>query len=154
MVVPVPVSVQTPDVVAVPVAPQAVSAVDAVRAAYAPDPVMAPQAVTSAEVLVQAANAVADTLLVSPGLLRGQGEIRIRLKPDVLDGTEIKIAVTGRHLDVQFAPQTHEVSVLIEQCRPQLEQHLSERIHSFQIAVAVRPQLTGARRAVRQEEDA
>ena len=131
-----------------------VSAVDPVRAAYAPDPVVAPQAVTSAEVLVQAANAVADTLLVTPGLLRGQGEIRIQLRPDVLQGTEIRIAVTGRQMDVQFMPQTHDMSVLIERCRPQLEQHLSARIHSFQISVDVRPQLAAARRHAHIEEEA
>ena len=133
--------------------PVSVFAVDAVRAAFAPDPVIAPQALSASEVLVQAANAVADTLLVTPGLLRGQGEMRIQLKPDVLDGTEIKIAVTGRQLDIQFAPQTHDMSVMIERCRSQLEQHLASRIHSFQIAVEVRPNVQAARGRIREIEE-
>lgn len=99
--------------------------------------------VSKAEVLVQAAEAVADTILVSPGLLRGQGEVRIQLRPDVLEGTEIRIAVTGRQMEVNFMPQTQDMAVLIEQCRPQLEQHLAEKIHSFQIAVDVRRRSTG-----------
>lgn len=99
--------------------------------------------VAKAEVLVQAAEAVADTILVSPGLLRGQGEVRIQLRPDVLEGTEIRIAVTGRQMEVNFMPQTQDMAVLIEQCRPQLEQHLAEKIHSFQIAVDVRRRSTG-----------
>ena len=99
--------------------------------------------VSKAEVLVQAAEAVADTILVSPGLLRGQGEVRIQLRPDVLEGTEIRIAVTGRQMEVNFMPLTQDMAVLIEQCRPQLEQHLAEKIHSFQIAVDVRRRSTG-----------
>ncbi len=88
--------------------------------------------------LVEAAQAVADTLLVTPGLLRGEGEVRIRLRPDVLDGAEIRISVTGRNLAVSFTPTTEEVAALIERCQPQLAAHLAERIHAFQIAVDVR----------------
>ena len=88
--------------------------------------------------LVEAAQAVADTLLVTPGLLRGEGEVRIRLRPDVLDGAEIQISVTGRNLAVSFTPTTEEVATLITRCQPQLAAHLAERIHAFQIAVDVR----------------
>ncbi len=119
-----------------------VTAVEAVVAAFAPS---AARAVEPAQVLVEAARAVADTLLVTPGLLRGEGEIRIQLRPDVLDGTEIHIAVAGRQLSVAFMPPTPELAALIEQSRPQLTAHLAERIHSFQIAVDVR-------RRVRSEE--
>ena len=116
-------------------APSIVTAVEAVVAAFAPS---AARAVEPAQVLVEAARAVADTLLVTPGLLRGEGEIRIQLRPDVLDGTEIHIAVAGRQLTVAFTPPTPELAALIEQSRPQLTAHLAERIHSFQIAVDVR----------------
>lgn len=119
-----------------------VTAVEAVVAAFTPS---AARAVEPAQVLVEAARAVADTLLVTPGLLRGEGEIRIQLRPDVLDGTEIRIAVAGRQLTVAFTPPTPDLVALIEQSRPQLTAHLAERIHSFQIAVDVR-------RRVRSEE--
>ena len=116
-------------------APSPVTAGEAVVAAFAPS---AARAVEPVQVLVEAARAVADTLFVTPGLLRGEGEIRIQLRPDVLDGTEIHIAVAGRQLTVAFTPPTPELAALIEQSRPQLTAHLAERIHSFQIAVDVR----------------
>ena len=139
-----PVSLAVPEVSAPAAAPTAapVTAVEAVVAAFTPS---AARAVEPAQVLVEAARAVADTLLVTPGLLRGEGEIRIQLRPDVLDGTEIHIVVAGRQLTVAFTPPTHELAALIEQSRPQLTAHLAERIHAFQIAVDVR-------RRVRSEE--
>ena len=139
-----PVSLAVPEVSAPAAAPTAapVTAVEAVVAAFTPS---AARAVEPAQVLVEAARAVADTLLVTPGLLRGEGEIRIQLRPDVLDGTEIRIAVAGRQLTVAFTPPTPDLVALIEQSRPQLTAHLAERIHSFQIAVDVR-------RRVRSEE--
>ena len=139
-----PVSFVVPEVSAPAAAPTAapVTAVEAVVAAFTPS---AARAVEPVQVLVEAARAVADTLLVTPGLLRGEGEIRIQLRPDVLDGTEIHIVVAGRQLTVAFAPPTPDLVALIEQSRPQLTAHLAERIHSFQIAVDVR-------RRVRSEE--
>ena len=139
-----PVSFAAPEVSAPAAAPTAapVTAVEAVVAAFTPS---AARAVEPAQVLVEAARAVADTLLVTPGLLRGEGEIRIQLRPDVLDGTEIHIVVAGRQLTVAFTPPTPDLVALIEQSRPQLTAHLAERIHSFQIAVDVR-------RRVRSEE--
>ena len=139
-----PVSLAVPEVSAPAAAPTAapVTAVEAVVAAFTPS---VARAVEPAQVLVEAARAVADTLLVTPGLLRGEGEIRIQLRPDVLDGTEIHIVVAGRQLTVAFTPPTPDLVALIEQSRPQLTAHLAERIHSFQIAVDVR-------RRVRSEE--
>ena len=139
-----PVSFVVPEVSAPAAAPTAapVTAVEAVVAAFTPS---AARAVEPVQVLVEAARAVADTLLVTPGLLRGEGEIRIQLRPDVLDGTEIHIVVAGRQLTVAFTPPTPDLVALIEQSRPQLTAHLAERIHSFQIAVDVR-------RRVRSEE--
>ena len=139
-----PVSFVVPEVSAPAAAPTAapVTAVEAVVAAFTPS---VARAVEPAQVLVETARAVADTLLVTPGLLRGEGEIRIQLRPDVLDGTEIHIVVAGRQLTVAFTPPTPDLVALIEQSRPQLTAHLAERIHSFQIAVDVR-------RRVRSEE--
>jgi len=124
---------------AVVAAPTAETA--AVEAASARTVLMADgvaKTVSTAEVLVAAAEAVADAILVTPGLVRGEGEVRIQLRPDVLEGTEVRIAVQGRSLDVSFVPQTESMAALIEQCRPQLEQHLAGRIHAFQIAVSVK----------------
>ena len=132
---PVPIVVPEASAPAAASAPPTVTAVEAVVAAFTPS---AARAVEPAHVLVEAARAVADTLLVTPGLLRGEGEVRIQLRPDVLDGTEIRIAVAGRQLTVAFTPPTPELAALIEQNRSQLTAHLADRIHSFQIAVDVR----------------
>lgn len=115
---------------AVPV--ETVKSVEIVRQVAATSPVQ------PTDVLLEAAQAVVDTILVSPGLLRGQGEMRIQLRPEVLDGSEIRIAVEGRVLAIEFLPQTVEMATLIERSRPQLEQHLTEHIHQFRIAVDVR----------------
>ena len=127
----------------VPVAPQevatspdAITAVDSVKAAFAPTEVL------PTETFFEVANAVADVLLVSPGLLRGEGEMRVQLKPDVLEGSEICISVTGRQLAIQFTPRTSDVAVLIEQNRPQLEQHLAARFQTFALVVDVRRRRT------------
>ena len=102
-------------------------------------------AVRGAEMVVEAAGEIADAILVTPGLLRGQGEIRIQLKPEVLAGTEVRIEVTGRTLSVEFHPVEHDVAVLIDQNLPQLQQQLATRIHAFDIAVAVRSDVSVGR---------
>ena len=117
--------------------PSGVQSVEAVSARTIEVADRVTKAMSASEVLIQAAEAVADAILVSPGLLRGEGEIRVQLKPDVLDGTEIRIGVTGRQMDVSFMPSNADMSALIEQCRPQLEQHLAARIHRFTVNVSV-----------------
>ena len=92
---------------------------------------------TPSEVLIAAAEAVADTIMVTPGLLSGEGQIRVQLRPDVLEGTEIQLNVAGKTISVQFLPQTTDMAALIQRCLPQLEQHLATRIHSFTIAATV-----------------
>ena len=94
---------------------------------------------TPAQVLIEAASAVADTIGVSPGLLRGAGEVQVQLRPDVLEGTVIQISTTASgSLTVQFMPVTENMAELLEKCAPQLVTYLSERIHSAQIAVNVK----------------
>lgn len=68
--------------------------------------------------------------------------MRVQLKPDVLEGSEISISVTGRQLAVEFTPRTSDVAVLIEQNRPQLEQHLAARFQTFALVVGVRRRRT------------
>ena len=133
--------------VAAGVVPQTSPSPAASIAAETPMPAVTPvevvrtqaaQPLPPAQVLVQAAQAVADTLLVSPGLLRGQGEVVVRLRPDVLEGTEVRIAVTGRQLDVQFQPTTVDMAVLLENCRTQIANNLTAKIATFNVTVDVR----------------
>ena len=94
---------------------------------------------TPAQVLVDAAAAVADTITVSPEVLRGASEVQVQLRSDVLEGTVIRIATTvPGTLTVQFTPVTEHMAALLEKCAPQLVTYLSERIHNVQIAVNVK----------------
>ena len=129
----VPIAV-TPEPQAVDVQDVAVESVQVVAARVAHQVTATP-----AQVLIEAASAVADTIVVSPGLLRGSGEIQVQLRPDVLEGTVINISTTSPGaLSVQFTPTTENMAVLLEKCAPQLVTYLSERVHSFQIAVNVK----------------
>ena len=121
-----------------------IQAVDAQNVAVEPVQVVAARVAhrvvaTPAQVLIEAAAAVADTIVVSPGLLRGSGEIQVQLRPDVLEGTVIHISTTAPGaLAVQFTPTTENMAALLEKCAPQLVTYLSERVHNFQVAVNVK----------------
>lgn len=145
---------------AVPAAPpplQAAPAVPVPSAAADVAPVAAPGAVRAAEAtaaaartheIAEAVESVVAAMEVTPGLAQGNGEIRITLRPDVLDGSEIRLAVDGDALSVQVAPATGEVAALVERNIASFEQSLAERVPSFQIAVSVAP------RRVRGRDDA
>ena len=87
--------------------------------------------------LVEAALQVADTILVTPSFVRGEGTITIQLKPTVLDGSEIRLEAKGTEIKVVVAPATHSIAQVVEQSKAQFEQTLAERIPTFQIAVSV-----------------
>ena len=87
--------------------------------------------------LVEAANQVADTILVTPSLVNGEGVITIQLKPTVLDGSEIRLEAKDSSITVVITPATPSAAQVIVQAKAQFEQTLAERIPSFQIAVSV-----------------
>ena len=120
----IPAQVEMPVAPAVVERPAAVVTVDAASA--------------RTQILVDAVEAVCDAILVSPGLVRGEGTMIIQLKADVLSGTEIQLQARGQSLSVAFIPTTAEVAVLIERNLAQFEQHLAGRIHNFQIAAKIR----------------
>ncbi len=101
--------------------------------------------------LVDAAAVVADTILVTPSLVHGEGEVTIRLRPTVLDGSEIRLEAKGESITVALTPATAEVQRLAEQSQARFAAELSERIPSFQIAVVVNPRQTTSRRDLRDE---
>ena len=104
---------------------------------------------TASSVVVEAASAVADTLLVTPSLMHGGGEIRVQLKPDVLDGAQICIKVIGKSMQVEFASVTDDVARLMTEAQPQLIQRLAEKMPTFEVAVTVLPGNVTARRLAR-----
>ena len=89
--------------------------------------------------LVEAAEAVADTILITPALVRGDGEVTIRLKPTVLDGSEIHIEAKGADIKVSIAPTTYSAQQIVEQSQTQLAQTLAERLPSFQFTIMISP---------------
>ena len=96
------------------------------------------------EVFLEAANAVADTIMVSPSLMRGEaGTIQVQLKPDVLGGSELSIKVEGTQMVVEFTPptaatpQNADLAQYLVAATPQLQAHLAEKIVGYNIAVNV-----------------
>ena len=96
--------------------------------------------------LVEAATQVADTILVTPSLVQGEGEITIQLKQTVLDGSEIRLEARGESITVAITPATPSAAQVISQAKAQFEQTLAERIPSFQIAVSVESLKTSRRK--------
>ena len=90
------------------------------------------------QVVLDVVESVCDVLMVSPGLLRGEGTIRLQLKNEVLDGSEITLEAKGRTLSISFQPATMEAQQILERNVTQLEQHLAGRIYNYQIAVAIK----------------
>ena len=96
--------------------------------------------------LVEVAEAVADTILVTPALVRGEGKVTIRLKPTVLDGSEIHLEAKGTKITVTIAPATDAAQQIVEQSKAQLAQTLVQRLPSFQFAVMISPRLMADRK--------
>ena len=88
--------------------------------------------------LVTAAEAVADAILVSSGFSNGEGSIIVRLQPEVLGGSEVRIVVKDGTLSVVINAATQDVHEIVEANRTQFEQHLADKVHSWRISVAVR----------------
>ncbi|MCR5413978.1 MAG: hypothetical protein K6F50_04540 [Kiritimatiellae bacterium] len=89
--------------------------------------------------VVSAVETVAATVSVTPGLAKGEGEVKIVLKPDVLDGSEIRVEAKGSALTVAITPATPEVAQIMERNISQFQQHLASRIPAFAVTVSVTP---------------
>ena len=130
-------SVVVPVAVAAP-APTVEPVVEAAGVASLSPAVLAKvEAATAAEILVEAATAVADTMHVTPGLKAGEGEVLVRLKPDVLAESELKISVSGAEVKIEFIPTVERIATLISENQAGLVQHLAERVGNFNFVVAV-----------------
>jgi hypothetical protein len=88
--------------------------------------------------LVAVVEEICDAIVVSPNLLRGEGEMRLKLKAGVLDGAEIQLTTRGNTLTVVFQTTTPDAHQLLERNLGQLEQHLAGHLHRYRIAVSVK----------------
>ena len=86
-------------------------------------------------------------MLVTPALVRGDGEVVIRLKPTVLDGSEIRLEAKGSAISIDIQPASVETAKLIERNQEQFVQRLSERMPSFQFALSITPKTLSGRKA-------
>jgi hypothetical protein len=85
--------------------------------------------------------AVSAQIEIRPSLVNGEGEIVIRLKPTVLDGSEIKLAAKDGILSMEITPATPQAEQVVARSVPQLERALAEHIpafHGFTVAVRSR----------------
>jgi len=90
------------------------------------------------DMFLAAAEAVAAAVTVSPELMRGEaGEIRVQLRPDVLEGSEVIVAVDDRKMEVTFVPAATHVADAILANQPILQRQLVERIAGFEVSVGV-----------------
>jgi len=105
---------------------------------------IAPSAVTdrilnAVETVNQISEAVAASIEVTPSIIKGEGEVLIRLKPDVLEGSEIKLTSKDGTLSLEIAPATPKSAAVVVANIPQLERALAEHIPAFRsFVVAVK----------------
>ena len=85
-----------------------------------------------------AVEAVAEAIQVSPDIVtKGEGEIRIQLKPAVLDGSTVQISVSGNDMSIVFTPATPDAAALLQTHTPELATLLAERVPAWHTSVAV-----------------
>lgn len=94
------------------------------------------------EVIVETVNqiveAVVGQILVTPGITQGECEIKIRLKPTVLDGSEVTMSAKDGTLTVNITPATQEASAAAAAALPRLEIALAEHAPAFhRVSVAL-----------------
>ena len=129
----IPAAIDAPvaQVVASPVAPVAQPEVLRAEAASA-------RTATIVQTVNEVVEAVAAQISVTPMLAQGEGEIRIVLKPTVLDGSEIRLSAKEGALTVAIAPATPESAQLVAAAVPRLETALAEHAPAFNhVAVVV-----------------
>ena len=102
-----------------------------------------------AALLLQVADGVAEAVVMRPSLMWGEGEVSVRLSPDVLGGTEIRLRVSDGGLLVQLTPSAEVVTAQLQAAQPQLQAWLSERLAVYQQRIRVE-----VRSASREERDA
>ena len=83
------------------------------------------------EIVNEVVEAIVDKIAVTPALAQGEGEIRITLKPTVLDGSEIMLSAKSGELTVHIAPATAEAAQVVQQNLPRLEVALAGHASSF-----------------------
>ncbi|MBO7685959.1 MAG: flagellar hook-length control protein FliK [Kiritimatiellae bacterium] len=108
----------------------------------APEVAAASAATARTEAIVETAEriveAVAGQIVVTPALTQGEGNVRITLKPTVLDGSEISLTAQDGTLAIAIVPATPEAERLAAAALPRLETALAEHVPAFShVSVAI-----------------
>lgn len=99
---------------------------------------MSARTVEIVETIADIVEAVSAQIEVTPSLVKGEGEILIRLQPTVLDGSEIKLAAKDNNLSLLIIPATPEAETIVAGNLPRLEVALAEHLPTFgNISVAI-----------------
>jgi hypothetical protein len=124
-----PVQVAAPDAIGVSV--QATPEVAAVSAASA-------RTESIVDTVNQIVDAVVGQIVVTPSLVQGEGEVRMTLKPTVLDGSDITLTAKDGTLTVAVTPATPAAEQAAAAALPRLEIALAEHAPAFRhVAVAL-----------------
>ena len=93
---------------------------------------------TIVETVEKVVEAVVGQMVVTPGIAQGDGNVRITLKPTVLDGSEISLTAKDGTLSVAIVPATPEAARLAASALPRLEAALAEHVPAFRhVAVTI-----------------
>ena len=84
-----------------------------------------------AEAVEQIVETVVDRIFATPSLAQGEGEIRIMLRPTVLDGSELSISAKEGTLTVSVMPATPEAARIVGASLPTLEAALVGHAPAF-----------------------
>ena len=103
---------------------------------------VASAAAARTEVIVETVNeiveAIAEQISVTSALAQGNGEIRITLRPTVLDGSTINLSAADGELTVVVTPATPAAAAVAAAALPRLEAALAEHAPAFHhVAVAL-----------------
>jgi hypothetical protein len=81
---------------------------------------------------------VVETIAVTPTLSsNGEGEIRIKLKSDILDGSSIKIEVKNGELKIVVEPASRVAEEILLKSHEAFQNQLAERVTAWRINVGV-----------------
>ena len=85
-----------------------------------------------AETVEKIVATVCEQIEIVPSLVKGEETVIIRLKPEVLNGSEIRMSAQDGVLTLEIAPETPEAAVVVGKNIPQLERALAEHVTAFQ----------------------
>ena len=86
---------------------------------------------TVVEVVDKLIEAVVSQISVTPSLVKGEGEVYMTLKANVLDGSNITLSAKDGVLAVVVTPATPEAAQAIAAAAPRLEVALAEHVPTF-----------------------